>query len=139
MNPKYKLGLIAGTFDIIHPGYIRMFKDAKSVCQYLVVAIHTDPNLENGKPVPIFSWKERMEVVGAIKYVDRVTFYESEADLVEVMKNFRPNVLILGSDHRGGYITGEELGIPIYFHERDHNWSETKLKQMVVDATGRKQ
>ena len=139
MNPKYKLGLIAGAFDLIHPGYIRLFKDAKKVCEYLVVAIHTDPNAENGKAKPILTWQERTEIVSSIKYINRVTFYECEKDLIKVMIQFRPNVLIVGSDHRGRYITGEELKIPIYFHERDHDWSETKLKQMVIDAAGRKQ
>ena len=41
-----KIGFLAGAFDVIHPGYIRMFKDAKTVCDYLIVGLHEDPSKE---------------------------------------------------------------------------------------------
>ena len=44
-NPKKK-GIIAGAFDVIHPGYVRMFKDAKRHCNHLTVALHLDPSIE---------------------------------------------------------------------------------------------
>ena len=40
-------GIIAGAFDVIHPGYVRMFADAKKRCNHLTVAIHVDPSTEN--------------------------------------------------------------------------------------------
>ena len=42
-NSTTRKGIIAGAFDVIHPGYIRMFKDAKTHCNHLTVALHEDP------------------------------------------------------------------------------------------------
>lgn len=39
-------GIIAGCFDIIHPGYILMFEDAKNVCDYLIIALQSDPTID---------------------------------------------------------------------------------------------
>ncbi len=39
-------GVIAGNFDVIHPGYIKMFKEASSNCDCLIVLLHADPSIE---------------------------------------------------------------------------------------------
>ena len=48
-----KKGVVAGNFDIIHPGYIKMFNEAKENCDCLVVLLHDDPTLERPKSIPI--------------------------------------------------------------------------------------
>ena len=56
-------GVIAGNFDVIHPGYVRFFADAKAkACDYLIVALHVDPTIERPhKAKPILSAEERTE------------------------------------------------------------------------------
>ena len=46
MMSMYKTGVIAGNFDVIHPGYIKMFKECKSYCQQFIILLHTDPSIE---------------------------------------------------------------------------------------------
>ena len=70
---KHKTGIICGSFDLIHAGYIRMFKDAKAHCNHLTIALHKDPSTERpNKLKPVHSVEERKEILSAIKYVDDV-------------------------------------------------------------------
>ena len=74
-----KKGIIAGAFDVIHPGYIKMFKDAKAHCNHLTVALHLDPSIERDvKLKPVHTKEERKEILMAFKDVDDVIFYEVE-------------------------------------------------------------
>ena len=44
-------GITAGAFDVMHPGYIKMFKEAREYCDYLLVALHDDPTVERSKKI----------------------------------------------------------------------------------------
>jgi len=129
-----RTGLIAGSFDIIHPGYIRLFQDAKRHCDFLIVALHVDPSVERtGKEKPIFSVDERKEILSAIKYIDQVVTYCVESDLTELMKQVHIDVRILGSDYlkTPQKITSPEMSNEVYFHLRNHDWSQTKIKRLL--------
>lgn len=131
--PK-KVGFLAGTFDILHPGYISMFKKTKDYCNYLVVGLHKDPSIERQiKTKPILSIEDRVEMILSLKYVDEVKVYETEEDLIKVIKDLKPSVRFLGNDYKSKHITGNELNIPIEFIDRNHGWSSTKFKKLVYD------
>lgn len=132
---KTKVGFIAGNFDVIHPGYIRMFRDAKSVCDKLIVGLHTDPTIERPhKLKPILSTYERTETLLELRSVDDVVCYDTEADLVNLLKDLKPDVRILGTDYKGARFTGDELGIDIYYHNRDPFWSTTRFKKLIEQS-----
>lgn len=129
-----KIGFIAGAFDIIHPGYIYMFREAKNNCDFLIVALHTDPTIENpNKLKPILSIRERKEILYNIKGIDLVLVYETEAELITILKSTDPDIRFLGDDYVDKKITGKELSIPIHFIDRNHGWSSTKLKKLIFD------
>ena len=131
-----RVGIIAGNFDVIHPGYVRMFNDAKqNACDYFVVALHEDPSIERPhKAKPILSVEERTEVLLSFESVDEVVYYQTEADLVEVLKKVKPDVRVLGSDYEGrDDFTGSELGVQIYYHKRNHEWSTTRFKNEITE------
>jgi len=129
-----KVGLVTGAFDIIHPGYIRLFKDAKRVCDYLIVALQDDPSLERPKTKykPIFSKEERFEILMSIRYVDEVRFYNTEDDLMLLLLEIKPDSRIMGTDHSGKVVTGRNAA-PIYYHIRNHNWSETRVRKLLCE------
>ena len=132
---KYKKGLIAGCFDVIHPGYIKMFQDAKKVCQHLIIALHSDPTIdrpEKNKPVQTIG--ERKFILESIKYVDEIVTYDTEKDLYSLLNTLELNVRILGTDYKNKSFTGDDLNIPIHFHERDHEWSSTDLKTRIKNS-----
>lgn len=131
-----KVGFVASSFDLMHPGYIIMFKDAKTVCDYLVCCLHNDPSFERStKNKPVQTLEERKLVLEAIKYVDEVLVYETEQELYQLLMHRKPDVRILGTDYEGKRFTGDDLNIPIHWHKRYHDWSTTNLKKRIQGVT----
>ena len=131
----YKTGLIAGNFDVIHPGYIKMFKECKSYCETFVVLLHTDPSIERPEKLkPILSVEERTEILKSIKYIDYVYSYTYESELVQLLKGIYPDIRFLGDDYKGKSYTGFELNLPIHYLNRDHGWSTTKFKNLISQS-----
>jgi glycerol-3-phosphate cytidylyltransferase len=124
----YKTGFVAGKFDLIHPGYIELFKFSKKYCNFLIVAIHINPSLERpNKFYPVHSLKERKMMIKSLKYVDRVISYNLEKDLIKILKKLPISVRFLDEEYKQKKITGSELGIPIKWVPRKHNYSTTDL------------
>jgi glycerol-3-phosphate cytidylyltransferase len=125
-------GFIAGAFDIIHPGYVQMLKEAKQYCDFLIVGLHEDPEV-NGKLKPILSVDERMEILYSIKYIDQVISYKGEEGLLELLEDLDPTIRFLGDDYKDKTVTGDHLAIPICYLDRSHGWSTTKYKTLIHD------
>lgn len=128
-------GVIAGNFDVIHPGYIAMFKEMKENCTCLIVLLHTDPSIERPhKLTPILSSKERKDILESIKYVDDVIRYTYEEQLYDLLKVGEFDVRFLGDDYVNKPFTGDDLKIPIHYMNRDHGWSTTKFKKLISES-----
>ena len=123
-----KRGIIAGAFDLIHPGYVRMFKEAKEYCNHLTVALHEDPSFARPhKLKPVQSVEDRKEILRAIKYVDDIVVYYAEETFLSYLKDYE--VRFLGSDYMDGSYTGKDIAIDVVFLNRNHDYSTTKLKE----------
>ena len=71
-------GFTASTFDLLHAGHILMLREAKTVCDYLICALQTDPTIDRPeKNKPVQSYMERHIQLSAIKYVDEIVPYLS--------------------------------------------------------------
>ena len=128
-----KKGILAGAFDIIHPGYIRMFEEAKQFCNHLTVALHEDPTLERPHKIkPVQSIDERKEILSSIKYVDNVRSYKLENTFLDMLKDY--DVRFLGEDYINGNYTGKDKPIEIVWIKRNHNYSTTKLKRNIYKS-----
>ena len=78
-----KRGITFGAFDLFHAGHILMLQEARTVCDYLIVCIQTDPSIDRkSKNAPVQSIVERQIQVTACKYVDEVLIYDTESDLL---------------------------------------------------------
>ena len=127
-----KKGIIAGNFDIIHPGYIALFKECKANCDKFIVLLHTDPSIERpNKLKPILSTEERIEMLRCFKQIDDVLTYNLESELHELIVLLKPNVRFLGDDYKEKDYTGKDLNIPVHWIGRDHGWSTTKFKNLI--------
>ena len=117
-------GIIAGCFDIIHPGYIRMFKEAKENCDVLIIALHSDPSIERpNKLKPILSIEDRFELLDSIKYIDEIHVYNTEEDLHNLIFSLKPDIRFQGDDYKGRTdYTGYGLCPDVYFFNRDHGF-----------------
>lgn len=130
-----KKGVLAGNFDVMHPGYIKMFKEAKEECDCLIVLLHTDPSIERPEKLrPILSPASRKEMLESIRYIDDVISYTYEAQLYDLLKLGEFDIRFLGSDYIGEPFTGDDLNIEIHYINRSHGWSTTKFKQQIADS-----
>ena len=135
-NKLYKSGVIAGNFDIIHPGYINMFDEMKKLCENVIILLQTDPTIERPEKLkPILSVEERKSILLSLRQIDRIETYTTESDLLELLKSIKPSVRFLGDDYIGRIdVTGFELNIPIYYLNRSHGWSTTKFKKLIAQS-----
>ena len=128
-----RIGVIAGNFDVIHPGYIHMFNECKKYCNYLIVLLHEDPTNERPEKLkPILSVEERLLILYSLKQVNLVMTYKTEAELYDILDEMNPDVRFLGDDYIGKPFTGDDLDISIHYLNRDHGWSTTKYKQLIA-------
>lgn len=127
-----KKGIVFGTFDLIHPGYIKLFQFCKENCNHLTIALHENPNFERpDKKIPILKIQERIEILNSIKYIDNIITYKSESDIIDILETYNYHVRFLGSDYKNNInkITGFDI-VPICWHDRNHDWSYTKLRNL---------
>jgi len=126
------IGFTCSCFDLLHSGHILMLKDAKDQCDYLVVGLQNNPSIDRlHKNRPIQSLKERKIQLEAVKYINEIIVYETETELYQLLQKIKPNVRILGTDYINKSFTGDDLDIAIYYHERNHNYSTTNLKERI--------
>jgi glycerol-3-phosphate cytidylyltransferase len=130
-----RIGVIAGNFDVVHPGYIYMFNECKKYCNYLIVLLHEDPTNERPEKLkPILSVEERLLILYSLKPVNLVMTYKTEAELYDILDEMNPDVRFLGDDYIGKPFTGNDLDISIHYLNRDHGWSTTKYKQLIANS-----
>lgn len=91
------IGYLSGTFDLFHVGHLNLLKRAKAQCDYLIVGVHPDAS-HKGKQT-VISFEDRMAVVGAIRYVDKVV--PSCAEDSDAWELWHYNKLFVGSDYKG--------------------------------------
>lgn len=133
-----KRGFTCGSFDLLHAGHILMLKEAKSVCDYLIVGLQTDPSMDRDyKNKPIQSVRERLIQISAVKYVDEVMVYETEEELYNLLVELKPDLRILGADHENKEFTGHDLDIELYFNSRNHKWSSSELRARIHEHESR--
>ena len=109
-------GVIAGNFDAMHPGYIKMFNEMKQHCDVLVVLLHVDPSIERPhKLKPILSADERKDMLMSLEDVDDVIRYTYEEQLLWLLKKGEFDIRFLGDDYVDKPFTGDNLKLPIYY------------------------
>ena len=129
-------GIIAGNFDVIHPGYIEMFNDMKNHVDQIHVFLHIDSSLNRPEKIkPLLSVRDRKNTLMALKGVTEVSSYNTEEELLKLIIDINPEIRFLGDDYinRTDY-TGYGLPPKIIFLKRDHGWSTTKFKNLIAGS-----
>ena len=140
MKEGKKVGFTAGAFDLCHAGHMLVFKEAKDVCEYLIVALQEDPSQTPAdyrgkkKNKPIMSLEERRIILEGIKYIDEIVTYNTEEELYNLLVSLMPDVRIIGADWKGKQFTGHDLPIEVYYNSRGHNFSTTALRERIYEA-----
>jgi glycerol-3-phosphate cytidylyltransferase len=131
-----KIGITCSTFDLLHAGHVLMLEECKQHCDYLICALQTDPSIDRPtKNKPVQSIVERYIQLDAVKHVDQIIPYSTEAELVEIFKAFHIDVRIIGQDYVGRDFTAKDVcadrGIEIVYNKREHEYSSTQLRARV--------
>lgn len=135
-----KIGFTCGAFDLTHYGHVLMFEECKQACDYLIVGVQSDPSIDRpNKNKPVQSLEERVGMVKAIRWVDKVVTYDTESDLVELLKKLKPDIRILGADWKGKQFTGYDLDMEFYFNSRDHGFSSSDMRKRIAEIELQKQ
>lgn len=136
-----KVGFTCSCFDLFHAGHIMMLKEAKSICDYLIVGLQTDPTIDRPeKNTPIQSVFERFVQLEACKYVDEIVVYATEKDLLDILHSYPINVRVVGDEYKDKDFTGKDLQhIEIYYNSRKHSFSTTELRKRVTDRFQKEQ
>ena len=129
-------GIIAGNFDVIHPGYIEMFNEMKKHVDKIHVLLHIDPSLNRPEKIkPILSVSDRKMTLMALKGITEVSSYNTEQELLQLIIDINPEIRFLGEDYiNRTYYTGYGLPPKIIFLKRDHGWSTTKFKNLIAGS-----
>ena len=127
-------GVVAGAFDLIHPGYCKLFKFCKDHCTHLTVFLHDDPSVERNKMKPVHSLEERIEILKSIRYIDDVIPYTDENQLAIKLELGYFDIRFLGDDYRDKKYTADYLPIKVIYTDRSHGYSTTDLKQKVANS-----
>ena len=95
---KYKIGYTTGVFDLFHVGHLNILEKAKEQCDYLIVGVSTDELVQNYKhKTPVIPFAQRIKIVEAIKYVDKVVPQVS-LDKVIAYEKYKFNAIFHGDD-----------------------------------------
>ena len=98
---KFKIGYTTGVYDMFHIGHLNILRRAKAMCETLVVGVTTDELCYSRKQkYPIINEHERMEIVGAIRYVDKVVL-QTDMEKIRPVKELCADAVFVGSDWKG--------------------------------------
>lgn len=139
---KYKRGYTTGVFDMFHIGHLNILRNAKKYCDELIVGVSTDELvMDYKKKKPIIPYKERIEIVNDIKYVDKV-ICQKDMDKLKVLRDLKCDVVFVGDDWKGTekWKKFEEefkkYGIDVIYLPYTKGTSSTLLRELIYKELG---
>lgn len=136
-----RVGYTSGVFDLFHIGHLNLLRNARAMCDRLVVGVTTDDlSLYKGK-VPLIPLQDRMEIVRAIEYVDAVVPQET-MDKVTMVQKLKADVMFVGDDwyatERWEQFERElaDVGVQVVYFPYTKGISSTKIAQALRETRG---
>lgn len=119
---------VNGTFDVMHIGHIRLLQYAASLGE-VRVGIDTDERVKRlkGEKRPFNNLGERIEFLSSIKFVKDIVTFNTDDDLEKQILNYKPDIMIKGSDWKGKEIIGGRYVPKIIFFDTIENKSTSKI------------
>lgn len=126
---------VNGTFDIVHRGHLEMLTYARSLGDYLLVAIDADQRVSElkGPQRPINNQTDRKFLLESLRFVDEVVIFTSGEDLERVIKHYQPDIMVKGSDYIDKPIIGSQYCKSIKFYNFVNGYSTTNTIQRIIN------
>lgn len=118
--------IVNGTFDILHPGHLALLNYARSLGDFLIVAIDTDDRVRElkGPSRPINNQHDRKTMLENLRAVDEVRFFSSSEELIDIVQEC--SIMVKGSDYLGKSVIGEKYCQEVVYYDRtDHSTTKT--------------
>jgi D-beta-D-heptose 7-phosphate kinase/D-beta-D-heptose 1-phosphate adenosyltransferase len=130
-----KIVFTNGCFDILHIGHIKLFEYCKNFGDYLVVGIDSDQRVSKnkGNNRPINYAKDRRDMLLSIKYIDQVEIFNTDEELINLIKSVSPNTMVVGSDWKDKRVIGSEFTKELRFFNRIEKYASSKTIQNIID------
>ena len=124
-----------GCIDILHIGHIELFKYAKSLGDKLIVGIDSDERIRQskGNNRPINTSENRKHILSAIRYIDNVYIFNNDEELISLVVDIKPDIIVVGSDWENKNVIGSEYAKEIKFFKRITEYSTTKTIEYIVN------
>ena len=137
---KYRRGYTAGVYDMFHVGHLNVIKNAKSLCDYLIVGVSSDEVvIKNKNKVPVIPYEERKQIVDAIRYVDKAVIQNSYSieRKIETAQELGIDVMFVGDDWKNtdkwNKIEEElnKIGVDVVYLPHTDGISSTMLREKI--------
>lgn len=131
-------GYTAGVFDLFHIGHLNLLRRARSMCDYLTVGVSNDELVRYKFKTPVVAFKERLEIVKGIRYVDNAV-EQFEIDKFKAWERIGFDVLFVGDDWKG---TGTwkdyeirlgEVGVKVIYLPYTKGTSSTLINSVLIN------
>ena len=124
---------VNGAFDVLHTGHLDLLQYAKRLGNHLLVAIDTDERIKENKGIdrPFNNFDVRYKLMSMLKPVDSVDFFSTDQELINIIREYSPDIMIKGSDWRGKSILGSEYCREILFYERNHESTTKTIEDFI--------
>ena len=131
------IGYTAGVFDLFHIGHVNLLRNAKTMCDHLIVTVGTDELVKSYKnKVPLIPFEQRIEIVRSCKYADTVIPQE-DRNFFEVWKKMKFDIMFVGGDWYGAEEIQtlekqfKEFGVKIIYLPYTKNISSTRINKVM--------
>lgn len=125
-----KVVITYGTFDSFHFGHLNLLRRAKALGDYLIVAVSTDKFNKIKNKKSYFSYKKRIEMLKAIKYVDKIIPEKNWNQKIDDIKKYKVDVFAIGDDWKGKFDFLKKYCKVVYL-KRTKTISSTLLKDLL--------
>jgi glycerol-3-phosphate cytidylyltransferase len=137
---RYKIGYTTGVFDLFHIGHVNILRQAKELCDYLIVGVSTDELVHSYKnKSPIVPYEERKAILEAIKYVDEV-IPQTSLSKCDALECLEFNVMFHGDDWKNSplFLDAErefkKKGVDMIFFPYTKGTSSSLLKETLQEV-----
>lgn len=134
---KQIIGYTAGVYDMFHIGHLNLLRNAKSLCDKLIVGVSTDELVEEYKnKKTIIPFKDRIEIIRAIKYVD-LAIPQDELDKYKMWEKLKFDILFVGDDWYNNKNWNklnekfEKVGVKVVYFPYTKEISSSKLRKTI--------
>ena len=119
---------VNGTFDVLHVGHLKLLEYSASLGE-LRVGIDSDKRVKElkGADRPFNTTEDRKYFLECLKFVNEVVVFDSRQELIDLVKEYQPDYMIIGDDYKNQIVYGSEHAKNLVFFEKVPKYSTTKI------------